>query len=177
MGALPGAKFTIMRTLGMILNLLTIIFSFIILGIAFPSAGFFTGGIIIGIVCFVACLKLEYDFIDKYRKILLIIALVLGLTLPLIGLADMALYTSVILWIAISMYLLTICWHYTLTIYKNEKLRFILGFIGFVVLWVIFGYEPMKMLILIPIIILSISVVMTLVAERLLISKKLMNYV
>jgi len=177
---LPGAKFTIMRTAGMGLNLLGLILS-IVFGLTQFTSSILMIGPLVGVILFIAFIKLEIDKIDAHRPIFLITAFVLG-----IGLLLLINFAANIDWIVLAQYYLTftiaiyamsICWHYTLSIYKNEKTRFVLGYIGYLILFGIVDFAFVGAISLLPTLIVTFAVGMTLFAERQLISKKLMNYI
>jgi len=177
---LPGAKFTIMRTVGMIMNLFGLIFTLVFGLMKFESALLMIGPLV-GTILFVAFIKLETDAIDAHRPKLLLLAVILGF-----GLTALLNLAAAIDWTRIAQYYLTyvasifalcMCWHYTLSIYKNEKTRFKIGYVIYLVLFGIVDFTFVTAIGLIATILVTIAFVMTLVAERQLISKKLMNYI
>jgi hypothetical protein len=184
MGALPGAKYTLMRTLGMVINLLGLILTIIFAGIGITNLnqnGFLIIGPLISTILFVFFIKIEVDAVDDHRPIFLLLAIASGIIVEVILFAvsflnwlDFLLYYLPLLFALISM---TICWHYTLSIYKKEKVRFLMGYVGFIALFIGFDYVWIGLLALIPIIIVTFAVVLTILAEQQLISKKLMNYI
>jgi hypothetical protein len=184
MGAIPGVKFTIMRTIAMLMNLIAIILTLSMAGLGIASHGenpLMILGPIIGVVLFGLCIKLEIDAIDAHRPIFLIVSIVIAVVLEII-----LTFVLTISWNSFGIFylpligagiLLVICWHYTLSIYKNEKKRFIVAGIGYLGLWIGFGYSLVALLILVPTILVVAAMVMTLVAEQKLKQKKLLNYI
>lgn len=177
---LPGAKFTIMRTVGMLMNLVGLILTIVFGLMKFASALLMIGPLV-GTILFVAFIKLEIDKIDAHRPIFLIVAVISGIGLLLLinfaATVDWTTLAQYYLTFTVSLFAMCICWHYTLSIYKNEKTRFIIGYVSYLILFGIVDFTFVGAISLLPTIIVTIAVVMTLVAERQLISKKLMNYI
>jgi len=183
MGGLPGAKFTIMRTVSMLLNLVAIILTLSMAGIGIANKNedaLMILGPIIGVVLFGLCIKLEIDAIDEHRPVLLIVSVVIAIVLEVILTAVLVIswtsFGSYYLPLIAATILLVICWHYTLSIYKNEKKRFIVAGIGYIVLDIVL-ILLFEFLLLIPVIFVAVAMVMTLVAEQKLKEKKLLNYI
>jgi hypothetical protein len=185
MGALPGAKYTLMRTISMILNLVGVILLLVFTGVAIDNASDNMILILMPILAAIAfsiLIKVEIDFVDDHRPVLLlatvIITLVVQIMIALLA-VDVSAARTFGLYVPLlgAVFCMVICWHYTLAIYKNEKKRFLLGFVGFEILFVGFAYEFIGLLTLIAGILVAAAVVMDLVAEKILIGKKLLNYI
>ena len=185
MGGLPGAKFTLMRTIGMILNLVVVILSIVFTGVAISTLGDNMILILIPIVAAIAfaiLIKVEIDFVDDHRPVLLLATVVVAFGLQILfalvvsAVSVLSLFTFYVPLLGAE-FAMVICWHYTLTIYLNEKKRYFAGFLGFEVLFVGFGYSVLGIMALIAGLLVAISVVMVFYSEKVLLSKKLLTYI
>ena len=182
--AVPGVKFTIMRTIAMLMNLVAVILSVVFTGIAIDNSGDSMALItmpIIAAIAFSLFIKVEIDKIDDNRPKILLTTVVAAIVIQIIiafatGVDALGVF-GLYLPLMGALFAMIICWHYTLSIYKNEKTRFLLGFVGFEVLFVGFAYSAIGLLTLISAILVAVAVVMDLIAEKILISKKLLTYI
>ena len=118
--------------------------------------------------------KLEKEIVVEYFLYYVIFALVFTGGLILIGLnacigTDFRIYFILI---TISYVLLLFCWHYALSIYKKEKIIFIISGIGYVILRI-----PLFMWQLIEIIIFIVGFCLIIIAERKMKKKGMLNYI
>lgn len=200
MGGLPGGKYTIIRMIGMVLNLVSLIIVLVFVGLAIDRTSGQSMVMIIApileVVGFILLLKLElvigivgllkkkqiqFEFDDEKRPLYL--GIILGGSIGLQIILGWLVSGLDLVWlfyipIMIAAFALTMVWQYTLTIYKNEKQRFWISFIAFEVLWVIFGIMSiLYLLVLVPALIVLIAVFMITFAEKQLIAKNLMHFI
>ncbi|MFX0180070.1 MAG: hypothetical protein ACFE78_07750, partial [Candidatus Hodarchaeota archaeon] len=127
-------------------------------------------------------LKFEINFLRnnllKISIILGILSIILAITGILIDLIRYSLFIVVLL----SNFLLLICWHYSPSIYKKEKVWAIIGGVSYAVLTIIFILNILIYLFgiltgLIPILLLSLGIFLILLIELIMKRKGFLNYV
>ena len=182
--AIPGVKFTLMRTIAMLMNLIALILLVVFTGVAIGNSRNSMTLIIMPIIATIAFslfIKVEIDQIDDHRPVILLSTVIATIVIQII----IAYATDVTTALVFGLYLplmaaifaMIICWHYTLSIYKNEKTRFLFGFIGFEILFIVFAFKAIGLLTLVCGILVAMAVALDLVAEKILISKKLLTYI
>ncbi len=182
MQSIKGKKEGLLRVLGMVLILISvfgsIVFDFFLLD--------FTMYILI-LVVFIAwfvlivLLKLEKDFFtDNASKFFIglgIFSVVMILIAAMISVSISLLFIVVI----VSNILIIFCWHFALTIFKKEKLIFLIGGIGYCILSAIFralAFIALNLLLgVAPLILVILGMCLVLLAEMRMKKKGLLNYV
>jgi hypothetical protein len=186
MGALPGLKLNLTRMIGMIINYITMILVvavYIPLQLNTHQQPLYLMAIPIALaVGLIFFLKSEIDAIDEHRPaILASLIIILGaiqtvllfMVLPN-ALSDYLLYHLPILIAVVS--IVVVC-HYTLSIYKNEKVRYYVGVMAFNGLWLLSGPVVLGLWAIVPNILSVISFFMVLIAEQMMVKKKLLNFI
>ncbi len=186
MGALPGLKLNLTRMIGMIVNYITMI---LVVAVYIPLQVNTHGQplyliaipivLAIGLIFF---LKSEVDAIDDHRPaILAALIIVLGTVQTVLifmalpnALTDYFLYHLPMLISVIS--IVVVC-HYTLSIYKNEKVRYYVSVMAFNGLWLLSGPVVLGLWAIVPNILSVISFLMVLIAEQMMLKKKLLNFI
>ncbi len=182
MQSIKGKKEGLLRVLGMVLILISIlasiIFDFFLLALIT-----FVLTIIVLIPWFVliVLLKLEKDFfVDNmaklfiglgiYSAIIIIMGLIMGLSAVLLFITAM-----------ISNILIIFCWHFALSIFKKEKLIFLISGIGYCALTAIFRvllFIKLNLLLgIVPLLLVGLGIILILIAEMRMKKKGLLNYV
>jgi hypothetical protein len=129
----------------------------------------------------IVLLKLEKDFFtdnaSKFFVALGIFSIVMILIAAMIGVSASLLFIVVI----VSNILIIFCWHFALTIFKKEKLIFLIGGIGYCILSAIFRALTFIALNLIlgaaPLLFVILGMCLVLLAEMRMKKKGLLNYV
>ena len=184
MGGVPGQKFTLMRAGSLVINLAAIIVTLVLLGVGIEEAGhtatLITGPIVLTVLM-VFLLKAEFDILDDHRAkflgLVVIIAIVINVIIGLVADLGIVVWTFYVPSI-IGLTGLIFTWQYTLTIYKNEKQRYYIGFIVYIVLFVVLGMVSLVVtLAWITAVISLIAVGLDEYAERQLLKAKLMVFI
>ncbi len=194
MGGMPGMKLNLVRTAGVVIGIIMTILN---LAVFYPLGlealygepnVLVVGPILMFILTYLLfksdlvadLFKKEWEFGDEKRPLLIALAVIgtLGLQLALtLNIADWDAFIVFELPVVLSFFALTIQIHYTLTIYKNEKLRYYLGATVFIILWLIGMIPLIGALAIISPIFIAIALVIVFMAEKKLIAKKLMNLI
>ena len=186
MGALPGLKLNITRMIGMLINYITMI---LVIAVFIPLQLNTHGQPIyliaipivlaVGLIFF---LKSENDAVDDHRPtILTILIIVLGvihavlifMTLPN-ALTDYLLYH---LEVYIAVIAIVVVCHYTLSIYKNEKVRYYVAIFVFNGMWLVSGPVVLGLWAIVPSVLSVLSFLMVYIAEQMMIKKKLLKVI
>jgi hypothetical protein len=183
MGGIPGAKFTLIRTVSMILNLTGIILVLVFIGTGITNATDNMSMItapIIGTIMLIFLLKDEHDAIDDHRPVILAATISLCLVLEII--LGYTINSAENIWNFYipamgAMFGLIVAWHYTLTIYNNEKQRYWLSSGIFFVLWLVGGWVIIGLLVLVPAILVALATIMGTFAEKQLVKQGLMKFI
>jgi len=140
--------------------------------------------LIIPIIIFVICAKLEWDIIRNYPKIALAFLSCYVLLMIIIGILtkpynEFLQQFSIII---ISNILLITCWHFSLSIYKKEKIIFLISGLGFIITSFFFkvGLIITQMGLIIsflPLILIIFGMSLILVIETKMKKKELLNYI
>ncbi|MFX1337440.1 MAG: hypothetical protein ACFFDK_02395 [Promethearchaeota archaeon] len=182
MQSIKGKKEGLLRVLGMVLILIsvlaTIIFDFFLLDLT---------TYILAIVVFMAwfvlivLLKLEKDFfVDNASKFFVglgIFSAIIIIIAWMIGVSALLLFIMVIF----SDILIIFCWHFALTIFKKKKVVFLIGGIGYCIITALFRVLSFIALNLIlgaaPLLLVILGICLIILAEFRMKKKGLLNYV
>lgn len=182
MQSIKGKKEGLLRVLGMVLILISvlasIIFDFFLLDLI---AYVLTIIVLIPWFLLIVVLKLEKDFfVDNmsklfiglgiYSAIIIIIGLIIGLSATLLFIVAI-----------ISNILIIFCWHFALSIFKKEKIIFLIGGIGYCVLTAMFRvllFIGLNLLLgIAPLLLVALGIILIIIAEMRMKKKGLLNYV
>ncbi len=179
---IKAKKEALIRVLGTVLILIsflaTIVFNFFVFNLIL---NIFILLIALPWFLIIILLKLEKDFIVERQLIILILMIVYSVVMLLIGsvLED---FLILLTFSSVSNILILLCWHYALSIYKKEKLIFLICGIGYCVLTSIFLLPVFisqigLILGIAPLISLIVGMLFILVAETRMRNKQLLNYI
>lgn len=182
MQSIKGKKEGLLRVLGMVLILISvlasIIFDFFLLALIT-----FVLTIIVLIPWFVliVLLKLEKDFfVDNMTKLFIglgIYSAIIIIVGSIMGLSAELLFIMAI----ISNILIMFCWHFALSIFKKEKLIFLIGGIGYCILTAMFRvllFIALNLLLgIAPLLLVALGIILIIIAEMRMKKKGLLNYV
>lgn len=184
MQSIKGKKESMLRLLGMILILIgllaSLIFDYFILMI---NLYFFALLIFIPWFILIVLLKLEIDFfVDNMWKLFIVFCIYTFIVL-LIGFFNSTISAMVsFIMISISYILLILSWHFALSIFKKEKMIFLVGGILYCIISAI--YRTALLIVQIGLIlgisallIVALGMFLILIAETLMKKKGLLNYV
>jgi len=177
-----GKKEGIIRLIGSFLILLSLILFIITKFYTFNILILYLVSFLIAIFPFLTSilLKLEQDFIVKYSRNVLLILMLMVALLNLITLPFFR-WPSIIEFVLIecSDLLLLCCWHYSLSIYKNSKIIFVLSGVGFfvlnIILWI--SLTQILMINIFQMLTLYSGFFLIISAELIMKKKGLLNYV
>jgi len=182
MQSIKGKKEGLLRVLGMVLILISvlasIIFDFFLLDLI---AYVITIIVLIPWFLLIVVLKLEKDFfVDNMSKLFIglgIYSAIIIIIGSIIGLSATLLFIVAI----ISNILIIFCWHFALSIFKKEKIIFLIGGIGYSVLTAMFRVllfiELNLLLGIAPLLLLALGIILIIIAEMRMKKKGLLNYV
>jgi len=182
MQSIKGKKEGLLRVLGMVLILISvlasIIFDFILLDLI---AYVITIIVLIPWFLLIVVLKLEKDFfVDNMSKLFIglgIYSAIIIIIGSIIGLSATLLFIVAI----ISNILIIFCWHFALSIFKKEKIIFLIGGIGYCVLTTIFRvllFIASNLLLgIAPLLLVALGIILIIIAEMRMKKKGLLNYV
>ncbi len=187
MHSIKGKREGLMRILGTVLILFGLIASIISdFFILLSSTTLYILTLLIFIPWFIliVLLKLEKDFfVENMLKLFFILA-IYSVTIIIIGSVISSSETITLLFVVltISNILIIFCWHFALSIYKKEKLIFLLGGIGYCILMVIFGIGYLIayfgwFLGLSPLLSVILGICAIIIAEIIMKKKGLLNYI
>lgn len=128
-------------------------------------------------------LKLEINFfVGNFLKILVILC-IFSMCLIFVGIFFCSNYPTFLkfIFLVISNILIILCWHFSLSLYKNEKLIFFFCGIGYILLSLIFGVKILIIKIggyaLIPLILLPLGISFIMISEMNMKKKGLLKYI
>lgn len=183
MQSIKGKKESLLRVLGMVLILFgliaSLIFDFFII-----DTGLYILTVLVMLPWFIliVLLKLEKDFfVENMVKFFLALSIysVVIIIIGIIG-ASTA-FVMLYIMIVISNILIIFCWHYALSIFKKEKLIFLIGGIGYCVLVIVFKLSLFLLLGmilgLVPLVFVILGIFLIIIAEMRMKRKGLLNYV
>jgi hypothetical protein len=182
MQSIKGKKEGLLRVFGMVLILISvltsIIFDFFLLNLTIYvlTLVVFSAWFIL-----IVLLKLEKDFfVDNASKFFVGLAIFSAIIIIIVLMAGLSASLTFIM-IIISNILIIFCWHYALTIFKKEKLVFLIGGIGYCIISAIFRVLMFIALNLIlgaaPLLLVVLGIFLIIIAEMRMIKKGLLNYV
>lgn len=182
MQSIKGKKESLIRVLGMILILLGL-FVLLILDYYIFSIIIYLLVILIFIPWFIliVLLKLEKEFFVDNMPKLIVILLCYTIVLIIMGSIINTAESIVFLISGISIILIIFCWHYALSIYKKEKLIFLLsGVISSILVFIKISIAILIIILLlaaISIILIILGIIAVIFAELRMKKKGLLNYV
>jgi hypothetical protein len=140
--------------------------------------------ILIGIPPFLVSifLKLEQDFIVKNSLKILFIIVTIDISLVITTVFFISFLMILFALIVSSNFLLVSCWHFSLSLYKKNKLIFIISGLGYCIinffLWFAdFVLNNLLVVILLPLSLALIGILLIIVAELSMKKKGLLNYI
>ena len=182
MQSIKGKKESLIRVLGMILILLGL-FVLLILDYYIFSIIIYLLVILIFIPWFIliVLLKLEKEFFVDNMPKLIVILLCYTIVLIIMGSIINTAESIVFIISGISIILIIFCWHYALSIYKKEKLIFLLsGVISSILVFIKISIAILIIILLlaaISIILIILGIIAVIFAELRMKKKGLLNYV
>jgi len=140
--------------------------------------------ILIGIPPFLLSifLKLEQDFFVKNSSKILLIVVTVVITFIIIAVFFISFLMIKFALIVSSNLLLVSCWHFSLSLYKKNKLIFIISGLGYCIinlfLWFAnFVLNNLLVVILLPLLLALVGILLIIVAELSMKKKGLLNYI
>ena len=184
---IQAKKESLMRILGMVLILFGLLIT-LILDYIFVMANFTLYLLILLIIIpwflLIILLKLEKDFIVDHAIIFFFILCVYTIIIIFVALpfSPNELTSLLFIMLVISDILLLICWHFSFSIYKKEKLIFVLCGIGYLIITSTFRLLPIMidlpwLLKLAPAALVLLGMILILFAEMKMRKKGLLNYI
>lgn len=182
MQSIKGKKEGLLRVFGMVLILISIlasiIFDFFILDL---TMYILTLIVFIAWFVLIVLLKLEKDFfVDNTSKLFIVLG-IFSAVIIIIAIMISVSASLLFIIIIISNILIIFCWHFALTIFKKEKLAFLIGGIGYCLLTAIFRillFIAMNLLLGIsPLLLVALGIILIIIAEMRMKKKGLLNYV
>lgn len=127
-------------------------------------------------------LKFEINYLRNNLLRISILLTILSIIIAIIGIIINLETSPLFLVVLLSNFLLLICWHYSPSIYKKEKVWAIIGGISYAILTIFFILNILIYLFgiltgLIPILLLSLGFFLILLMELIMKQKGLLNYV
>ncbi len=174
-----------MRTVAMILNLFSWVLVVVFIGIGIENNGnniALIAGPVVLAVLMVFVLKAEYDFVDDNRNLLLVVVLLAGIAIDVAIGYTMITDPTLDVWlfytpVLVALFLIIYSWHYTLTIYKKEMQKHLIGYLLFAGVFLGFGATTIGFLILIPVMLNTFAIILNLYAVVELTQKKLLKLI
>ena len=127
-------------------------------------------------------LKFEMNYLRNNLLKISIILGILSIIIAIIGIIIDLVTSTLFIVVLLSNFLLLICWHYSASIYKKEKVWAIIGGVSYAILTIIFILNILIYMFgiltgLIPILLLSSGIFLILSMELIMKRKGLLNYV
>lgn len=183
MQSIKGKKESLIRILGMVLILLGL-FTSLIINYFIVSIILYLLVILIFIPWFILIilLKLEKEFFVDNMPKLFVILICYTVVLIIMGFIISYAESVVFLISGVSIILIIFCWHHALSIYKKEKLMFLLSGIISIILEIAFKISILILLIgfllaLASILLIILGIIAVMFAELRMRKKGLLNYV
>jgi CDP-diglyceride synthetase len=182
--AMPGLKKSVFRLVGMVVNLVALVVMIIGLFVIFQDEDFLLQANIIVLVfvgLMILFLKWMNDFVDDHRKIfLLVILIVAGVFYPVfMENIDNGLWFLGLPYIGVVLH--TLYWHFSLSIYKKEKLMFIIFYavVAILYIWPLVELDIKDSIVwpIVVVIIMTVGLLMVLLTEQSMKKAKLLNYI
>ena len=140
--------------------------------------------ILIGIPPFILSifLKLEQDFIVKNSSKILFIIVTINISLIITAVFFSSFLMIVFALVVSSNLLLVSCWHFSLSLYKKNKLIFIFSGLGYCIIYLFLWFASfilnnLLVIILVPLLLALIGILLIIVAELSMKKKGLLNYI
>jgi hypothetical protein len=182
--SIQGKKEGICRLIGTTLILIGFIFSIPFNYFILNNSLLYLLYILIGIPPFILSifLKLEQDFIVKNSSKILLIVVTISITLIITAIFFSSFLMIKFALIVSSNLLLVSCWHFSLSLYKKNKLIFIFSGLGYCIinlfLWFTnFVLNSLLVVILLPLFLALLGILLIIVAELSMKKKGLLNYI
>jgi hypothetical protein len=184
--SIQAKKESILRVGGMSLIFFSLVFSIILTFYNISNFFLYVGllTIILPYFSFTLCLKLEISVIveNKVKIVIILAALSIFLFNLFLMLCNTSSELPMFIFLIILDLLLLVCWQFSLSIYKKEKMLYGIGGIGTVFFYsivCIFSYfsQAFWYLNLIVLLLFSIGFLSILISERILIKKSLLKYI
>ena len=183
--SIQGKKEGISRIVGSILILIGFIISLILdyLILNNPLLYLFMTLIVVPPFILSILLKLERDFIVNNSSKLLLLLVIESIALSVFIFASFNIFLILkFVLIVSSLLLLVSSWHFSLSLYKKNKLIFVIGGFGYYILniflWlVIFNWDVVFIFNLIPFVFILLGFLLIIVAELKMKKKGLLNYI
>ena len=186
MSGLPGLKLNIVRMVGMIINYIIIILLLaVFIPIQLTNSVYPMWLIVIPIIAaggLIFFLKTEIDAIDDRRPLILAIFIIAigviqGLILLLSVKTALVNYLLYDLPVYVALIAIVIVSHYTLSIYKNEKMRYYIAILVFNGCWLMSAIVVIGLWSIVLTVLSVVSVLMVIIAEQMMIDQKLLKFI
>jgi hypothetical protein len=186
MSGLPGLKLNIVRMVGMIINYIIIILLLaVFIPIQLTNSVYPMWLIVIPIIAaggLIFFLKTEIDAIDDSRPLILaifiiVIGVIQGLILLLSVKTALVNYLLYDLPVYVALIAIVIVSHYTLSIYKNEKMRYYIAILVFNGCWLMSAIVVIGLWSIVLTVLSVVSVLMVIIAEQMMIDQKLLKFI
>ena len=125
---------------------------------------------------FSLCLKLERKFCVEYLIQIFLFLVFLSICLTLIGILQNNLSSNGFIFKIISNLLIIVCWHFSLSLYKKEKVFFLFSGVVYVILSLICGIK-ISIINLIPLIFITTGIGFIIISELNMRKKGLLTYI
>lgn len=174
---------TLSRIAGMILILIGLILSFFLDIFVKTPPLLIVFLILIESLWFIfsLCLKLERKFCIKHLFQIFLFLAFFSIFLTLIGILLNNLSSNGFIFKIISNLLIIVCWHFCLSLYKKEKVVFLLGGAGYITLSLTYGIKILIIKIggyaIIPLALITLGLIIIIVSEKIMKKKGLLTYI
>lgn len=171
------------RIVGMILILIGLILSFFFDFFIEISPFLIILLILIEVLWFTfsLCLKLERKFYIEHLYQIFLFLVGFSISLTLLGVLLNNLSSNGFIFKIVSNLLIILCWHVCLSLYKNEKVIFLLSGFSYITLSLIYGIKILSLKIggyaIIPLILIILGMLIIIISEILMKRKGLLNYI
>ena len=171
------------RIVGMILILIGFILSFFLDIFVELSPLLFILLILIETLWFIfsLCLKLERTFYIEHLFQIFLFLVFFSICFTILGVLLNNLSSNGFIFKIISNLLIIVCWHFCLSLYKNEKIFFLLSGVGYVSLSLMYGIKILSLKIggyaIIPLVLIISGMVIIIISEIIKKRKGFLNYI